>query len=39
MRIAVIGAGGIGAIALARYLYPDLPAVDLVVPHDEPEAA
>src|SRR4051812_38080826 len=27
-------AGGIVAIALARYLYPDVPAVDLVVPHD-----
>ena len=31
--------GGILAIALARFLYPDLPAVDLVVPHDEAEAA
>jgi glycerol uptake facilitator-like aquaporin len=26
--------GGIAAIALARFLYPDLPATDLVVPHD-----
>ena len=25
-------------IALARYLYPDLPAVDLVVPHEHAEA-
>jgi arsenate reductase len=31
--------GGLGAIALARFLYPDLPAVDLVVPHDEVQAA
>ncbi|HJR24302.1 MAG TPA: MIP/aquaporin family protein [Acidimicrobiales bacterium] len=28
-------AGGLGAIALARYLFPDLAAVDLIVPHDE----
>ena len=32
-------AGGIAAVALARFLYPGLPAVDLVVPHDQPEAA
>jgi glycerol uptake facilitator-like aquaporin len=25
--------GGAGAVALARFLYPDLPAADLVVPH------
>lgn len=31
--------GGIGAMALARYLHPDLPPVDLVVPHDEAQAA
>jgi arsenate reductase len=32
--------GGVAAIALGRYLYPDLPAIDLVVPHDDaPEAA
>ena len=27
-------AGSVAAIALARYLYPDLPPVDLVVPHE-----
>ncbi len=27
-------AGGVGAIALARFLYPDLPALDIVVPHE-----
>lgn len=32
-------AGGIAAVALARFLYPGLPAFDLVVPHDQPEAA
>ena len=32
-------AGGLAAIALARFLYPDLSAVDLVVPHDEAHAA
>jgi glycerol uptake facilitator-like aquaporin len=32
-------AGGIAAIALARFLYPDLPPVDLVVPHEEAKAA
>lgn len=31
--------GGLAAIALARFLYPDLPAVDLVVPHNQVEAA
>jgi len=31
--------GGVAAIALARYLHPDLPPVDLVVPHDEAQAA
>jgi arsenate reductase len=34
MFIAAELAGGLGAIALARYLYPDLPAADLIVPHD-----
>ena len=33
--IAAQLAGGLAAVALARFLYPDLPAVDLVVPHDE----
>jgi hypothetical protein len=27
------------AIALARFLHPELPAVDVVVPHDHAEAA
>jgi arsenate reductase len=31
--------GGIAAITLARYLYPDLPPVELVVPHDDADAA
>ena len=31
--------GGVLAVALARFLFPDLPAVDLVVPHDHTEAA
>jgi arsenate reductase len=31
--IAAQLAGGIGAILLARYLHPDLPGADLVVPH------
>jgi glycerol uptake facilitator-like aquaporin len=31
--------GGAIAIALARYLYPDLPAADLIVPHDQAEPA
>jgi arsenate reductase len=31
--------GGLTAVALARYLFPDLPAIDLVVPHDRPDAA
>ena len=34
--IAAQLAGGVAAIALARYLHPDQPAVDLVVPHDHP---
>ena len=34
--IAAQLAGGAAAIALARYLHPDQPAVDLVVPHDHP---
>jgi len=29
--------GGLGAVALARYLYPHLPAVDLIVPHEQPD--
>jgi glycerol uptake facilitator-like aquaporin len=32
-------AGGLLAVALARFLFPDLPALDLVVPHDHTEAA
>jgi arsenate reductase len=32
-------AGGLAAITLARFLYPGLPAVDLIVPHDQAEAA
>ena len=34
---AFIGAqvvGGLGAVALARFLFPDVPALDLIVPHD-----
>jgi glycerol uptake facilitator-like aquaporin len=31
--------GGSAAIALARFLFPDLPSLDLIVPHDQPEAA
>jgi glycerol uptake facilitator-like aquaporin len=31
--------GGLLAVALARYLFPGLPALDLVVPHDHTEAA
>lgn len=31
--------GGIAAVALARFLFPDVPALDLIVPHDQPEAA
>ena len=30
--------GGALAIALAWYLHPDLPAADLIVPHDQAEA-
>ncbi|MDQ3147906.1 MAG: aquaporin family protein [Actinomycetota bacterium] len=37
--IAAQLAGGLAAVALARFLHPDLPAVDLVVPHDQAEAA
>jgi len=37
--IAAQLAGGLAAIALARFLYPDLSAVDLIVPHDHAEAA
>ncbi len=32
--IAAQVAGGLAAIALGRFLHPDLPAADLVVPHD-----
>jgi arsenate reductase len=31
--------GGLAAVALARFLYPDLPATDVVVPHDRADAA
>lgn len=31
--------GGLAAVALARFLFPDMVAVDLVVPHDRTEAA
>ena len=31
--------GGARAVALARYLFPDRPALDLVVPHGQPDAA
>jgi glycerol uptake facilitator-like aquaporin len=37
--IAAQLAGGVAAIALARFLYPDLPAADLIVPHDQAAAA
>jgi arsenate reductase len=30
--------GGLGAVALARFLYPDLPAEDVVVPHERADA-
>lgn len=36
--VAQLG-GAIAAIALARFLFPDLPAAELVVPHDAPKAA
>jgi arsenate reductase len=39
MFIAMELVGGALAIALALYLHPDLPAVDLVVPHDHADAA
>jgi glycerol uptake facilitator-like aquaporin len=39
MFIAAQLAGGVAAIVLARFLYPDLPAVDLIVPHDQSRAA
>jgi arsenate reductase len=32
-------AGGLAAVGLARFLFPDLSATDLVVPHDPAEAA
>ena len=31
--------GGTGAVLLARYLFPDLPALDLIVPHDHADVA
>ena len=31
--------GGVGAIGLAWYLFPDHPTLDLVVPHEQPDAA
>jgi arsenate reductase len=31
--------GGVLAIGLARFLFPDLPAIDLIVPHEPAEAA
>jgi arsenate reductase len=37
--IAAQVAGGVAAIALARFLHPDVPAVDLIVPHEGAEAA
>ena len=37
--IAAQVVGGGLAIALARYLYPALTSVDLVVPHDDADAA
>src|SRR6266404_3337638 len=37
--IAAQLAGGALAVALARFLYPDLPATELVVPHERTEAA
>jgi hypothetical protein len=30
--------GGLLAVGLARFLYPDLPAAELVVPHDHADA-
>jgi arsenate reductase len=30
--------GGAAAVALARFLYPQLPAADLIVPHDRSRA-
>ena len=39
MFIAMQLLGGGLAIGLARYLHPDLPSVDLVVPHDHADAA
>jgi glycerol uptake facilitator-like aquaporin len=32
-------AGGVGAVGLARFLWPALPATDLVVPHEAADAA
>ena len=31
--------GGVLALALARFLFPDVPALDLIVPHERSEAA
>jgi glycerol uptake facilitator-like aquaporin len=35
--VAQVG-GGLAAVALARFLFPDVPALDLIVPHDRSEA-
>jgi len=37
--IAAQVVGAIAAVALARFLFPDVPALDLIVPHDHSEAA
>src|SRR5688500_1540045 len=37
--VAAQAVGGVLAIALARFLFPDLPAVELVVPHERTDAA
>jgi arsenate reductase len=37
--IAAQVVGGLAAVALARFLFPDAPALDLIVPHDRTEAA
>ena len=37
--IAAQIAGGLAAVGLARFLFPDAPAPDLIVPHDQTEPA
>lgn len=37
--IAAQVVGGLLAVGLARFLFPDLPALDVVVPHDHTDAA